>query len=231
MWLYSTMLICTISAPFFLSFDKKLQFYKLWKFILPSILVVAFFYIIFDIYLTKLGIWGFNQRYHFNILIFNLPLEECLFFIAIPYSSIFLHFSIVLYFPKLQLSNKVSNILSVLLIFVLAIVILLYFNKIYTIYVFSILIVALIISIFDKSRTINSYYVSFLFILVPFFVVNAILTGCFIDEEIVWYNNAQNLGIRIFTIPIEDVGYAFGLILLNLLLINKLRNHVDKKFS
>lgn len=44
------------------------------------------------------------------------------------------------------------------------------------------------------------------------------LTGSLIDAPIVWYNDAENLGIRIFTIPVEDVFYGMGLVLLNILL-------------
>jgi lycopene cyclase domain-containing protein len=54
--------------------------------------------------------------------------------------------------------------------------------------------------------------------LVPFFVVNGILTGSWIENQIVWYNNAENLGIRFGTIPVEDSVYAYSMILMNLLL-------------
>ena len=52
--------------------------------------------------------------------------------------------------------------------------------------------------------------------LVPFFVVNSVLTGSWSEEAIVWYNDKENLGIRWGTIPLEDVGYGLLLMLINL---------------
>ena len=231
MWIYSNLLLSSVAIPFILSFDKKLQFYRQWKYILPSIFMVAFFYIIFDIYLTELGVWGFNALYYSNILILNLPIEEWLFFIVIPYASIFLHESLVLYFPRFQLSHIASNLLTIALIVTISIVLSLNFDKTYTVYIFSLLILALFLSLFDKAQIIKRFYLTFLVIIIPFIAVNAILTGSFIDKEVVWYNNNENLGIRFLTIPIEDFGYAFSLILLNLLLIGKIKKQNHKQIK
>lgn len=54
--------------------------------------------------------------------------------------------------------------------------------------------------------------------------MNGILTGSFIDESVVSYDNAENLGIRLGTIPIEDVGYAFSMLLMSLVLIKKIED-------
>jgi len=223
MSLYSILILCSLALPLVLSFDKKLQFYKQWKYLFPAIILVAFFYIAFDIYFTKLGVWGFNARYHSNILLFKLPLEEWLFFIVIPYASIFLHDSVVLYFNKFQINRKQANIVSAILIFISLLLVFFNFEKAYSSYILITVIVVLSASFFDSSDTINSYYITFLIILIPFIAVNAILTGSFIDEPVVWYNNSENFGIRFLTIPIEDFGYAFSLILFNLLLRVKVK--------
>ncbi|MCX8474030.1 MAG: lycopene cyclase domain-containing protein, partial [Sediminibacterium sp.] len=53
-------------------------------------------------------------------------------------------------------------------------------------------------------------------LLIPFFIVNGILTGSGLESPIVWYNNAENLAIRLRTIPVEDIFYGLELILLNI---------------
>ncbi len=223
MSLYSVLLLFSVIVPLVLSFDKKLQFYRQWKYLMPSILIIALFYIAFDIYFTDSGVWGFNPRYHSSIVLYKLPLEEWLFFIVIPYASIFLHDTIVLYFSRVRVSDKLAKYLSISLILISLSLVAFNLEKAYTTYIFSLVILVLIFSFFDNTNVINSFYFTFLFILIPFLIVNAILTGSFIDEPIVWYNNNENLNIRFLTIPVEDFGYAFSLILFNLLLRNKLK--------
>ncbi|NLC48815.1 MAG: lycopene cyclase domain-containing protein, partial [Bacteroidales bacterium] len=109
MSLYTIILLASISIPFLLSFDKKLQFYKQWKYLLPSIVAIALFYIANDIYFTKIGVWGFNTDYLSSVFLFKLPIEEWLFFIAIPYASIFLHDVLHVYFPRFRLPNYISR--------------------------------------------------------------------------------------------------------------------------
>lgn len=224
MSLYAILLVSSVAVPLLLSFDKKLRFWQQWKYLFPAIIAVAVFYIFFDILLTDKGVWGFNPAYHSSIILLHLPLEEWLFFIVIPYASIFLHDALVLYFPNFKLSEKTTRYLTYGILIFLVLMIVLYTGKTYTLYIFTTTVVALLWSLADKSNMISRFYATFLVILVPFIVVNAILTGTFIDGEVVWYNNAENLGIRFLTIPVEDFGYAFSMILFGLLLREKLRN-------
>ena len=223
MSLYFILLVSSVAVPFILSFDKKLQFWRQWKYLFPAIFVVAAVYIFFDVLLTKAGVWGFNPRYHSNILLFNLPIEEWLFFIVIPYASIFLHDAFVLYFPQIKLNNRVSKIITVTLLIVLVLLVLFNLDKIYTVYIYSTLIVTFVIYLFSKSNIINQFYITFLLILIPFLIVNGVLTGSFIESEVVWYNNEENLEIRFFTIPVEDFAYGFSMIFLSLMFRDKLK--------
>ena len=229
MSLYFILLLASSGVPLALSFDKRLRFYKKWRFVLPAIIIVAAVYILFDIVFTRHGIWGFNPRYLSGITLLNLPLEEILFFFAIPYASLFLHDSFVEYFPKTRLNSRSTQFITI--IFIILSLGLAFFNteKVYTFYISLKVFVVLLLSLFDKSRVIQRFLVTFLLILVPFVIVNGILTGTGIEQEVVWYNNSENLGIRVFTIPVEDFGYAFSLILFNLLLIEKFQNTFNKQ--
>lgn len=64
----------------------------------------------------------------------------------------------------------------------------------------------------------NKFWITYLVLLLPFFIVNGILTGTGPDNPVVWYNNAENLQLRILTIPVEDFAYGMTLILWNIVL-------------
>ena len=218
MSLYALLLFGSISLPLLLSFDKKLQFYKGWKNLFPSIMLVAVVYLSFDCWLTSKGVWGFNADYHSSYGWLGLPVEEWLFFIIIPYASIFLHDSIVTNFQHLSLNNDYTRLITFILIGLFVILIAFNTDKTYTVYIFIKMILVLLWSAFDLSGILNRFYITFLVIIIPFTIVNGILTGSLIEDQVVWYNDNENLGIRFFTIPIEDFVYAFSLIAFALLL-------------
>jgi lycopene cyclase domain-containing protein len=223
MSLYLLINIASFSIPFIYSFEKRMFFIKWWKSVFLSIGIVAIFFLIWDVWFTKIGVWGFNPTYHSNVMLYGLPLEEILFFICIPYASIFTHYAILYFFPKLKLSDSVTRYFTITLIFIGVIILLFNYNKWYTLINFLVFILLLCYAIVTKNKQLNKFYISFLVILIPFFIVNGLLTGSGIEQEIVWYNNEENLNFRLFTIPIEDVFYAFSMLFSNLILIEKFK--------
>ncbi len=80
-----------------------------------------------------------------------------------------------------------------------------------------------------KPKFLGKFYLSYLFILIPFVLVNGILTGTGIESPVVWYNDAENLGIRLGTIPVEDTIYGMMLILMNVTIFETLQSKYQGK--
>jgi len=213
-YLYLVLNVVILSLPLLLSFDKKVAYYKRWHFLFPSILIMASIFIVWDIAFTKLGIWGFNERYLIGLNMINLPLEEWLFFIIIPYASVFIYDCIKYYLPDLDVSN-LGNIIAVLLGIFLAVLAILNLGKHYTYITFISLSLMLLMLAIRKSDFLGRFFISYLIVLLPFFFVNGILTGSWIKEPVVWYNDNFNLELRFGTIPVEDIFYGMLLILGN----------------
>lgn len=230
MSLYLTIELLVIIIPLSLSFDRKVGYYKIWPALFPAVLITSIFFIFIDIYFTRKGVWGFNPEYHSGIVIAGLPVEEWLFFVFVPFSSIFIHFVMSAYFPNAVLSDRSTRIISTVLVTLLLVLIILYHTRLYPLFYLSLMAIVIVISLFDKSGIINRLYITYLIILIPFFIVNGILTGTFIDDEVVWYNEAEIIGIRILTVPVEDIAYGFSLILINLLLLNNFKKNLKIRY-
>jgi len=207
-----------ILIPFIVSFDKRNYFFSRWKYLFPAIAVTGLFFILWDILYTSLGIWGFNPRYLTGIYIFNLPVEEVLFFITIPFATVFTYDTLI-YLVKNDYLRKASRTISFTLVTLLFVVAVFNLSKLYTSVTF--LLTASFILFHElviKPTYLGRFYFSFLVLMVPFFIINGILTGSFIEEEVVWYDNSHNLSFRLFTIPVEDLFYGLLLILMNITL-------------
>lgn len=215
-FLYLILNLSSVAVPFLASFHPRLKFYKQWKSLFLALLFTSTIFIIWDVLFTSWGVWGFNNDYYLGNKILGLPIEEWLFFICIPYACIFMHVSLLELFPKMRLSDKSVKIITGLLILISLLLAVIHSDKLYTSSNYGYATILLImVFLFDRA-ILNTYLLTFLVMLIPFFVVNGILTGSFIPDEVVWYNNDENLGIRLGTIPIEDVTYAFTLMLTTL---------------
>lgn len=205
----------SIVVPFIFSFHPKLKFIANWKSFLPAIFFTSVFFLIWDILYTNIGVWGFNPKYILGVYFFDLPIEEMLFFVCIPYSCLFTYHCLSLLVKK-DFFELYKNLISGILIAILILIFIFYFDRLYS-SATSLLLLCLILLLYlyIKPKWLSKFYFSYLILLVPFFIVNGILTGTGINEPVVWYNNSENLGIRILTIPIEDFFYGMLLILMN----------------
>ena len=213
MSLYGWVMIFTIIGPLALSFDKKVHFYTRFISLYKAVLPVAFVFILWDIYFTKNQIWGFTKDYISTIKIINLPLEEVLFFILVPYACLFIYEVVQAYFPNLNL-KRVVPIFNFTFIGLGAILLLFGFGNWYT--TSAVLIGILLIiyfGIIQKTKWYCWFVMAYLVALIPFIIVNGVLTGAVTPKPIVWYSEAHIVGWRIITIPIEDLFYNLALLL------------------
>lgn len=220
-YLYLLLDLGSLAIPFIFSFHPKLKFYKYWKALTISTAITMVVFVPWDVIFTKWNIWGFNNLYFLGYKCLGLPLEEWLFFICIPYACVFTHYALLSYFPNKKISKKTTVLISYLLLSASVITSLFFYYKWYTFINFGFMALLLLVVLQFNVELLRQYYLTFLVMLVPFFIVNGLLTGSIINGEVVWYNNTENLSVRLLTIPIEDVGYAFSLILLNLFIIEE----------
>lgn len=214
--LYLWLNIGSIAVPLLYSFHPKLQLYKKFHWLLLSLMLTMGVFIPWDVIFTINGVWGFNSDYFLGFEIFSLPLEEWLFFICIPFACVFTHYALLLYFPNLKLNKVATKAISISLVLILFILALANYDKWYTLVNFSLAIPLTWLVYKYNPQLLQHFFLTFLVMLIPFFIVNGVLTGSWIDNQVVWYNDAENLGIRMGTIPVEDSIYAYSMILMNL---------------
>ena len=227
--LYLLLDLFSISIPLIRSFEPKVRFNQQWKYLFPAILITGSFFIVWDIIFTNHGIWGFNPRYLLGVFLGGLPVEEWLFFICIPYACLFTYVALNFFIEKDWLGPYARNI-TLVLVLILSVVGLSHFDKAYTFTTFALTVGFLMLHLWVfKSKYLGRFYLAYAVILLPFFLVNGILTGSFIEEQVVWYNDQENLGIRLFTIPIEDSIYGMLLILMNVTIFEWFKKRDSEK--
>ena len=220
--------LLAISVPLLVTFDKRLKFYRNWKYLFPAILATMLVFIPWDVYKTASGVWGFNPDHLQGFYIFNLPVEEWMFFIAIPYACLFTYHAFEFLIKKDFLGPYAKSITAALII-ILLLVAVLNPTRTYTFVTFLAAAVFLTLHLFVfKSAYLGRFYVMYFATLIPFFIVNGALTGMFSAEPVVWYDDTRNLGVRLFTIPIEDTVYGLMMLLMNTTVYEWLRSR-DKR--
>ena len=232
--LYLLVNLGAIAIPFAFSWHPKIRFVDQWRSFWPACLITLAFFIAWDVLFTAQGVWGFNESYLVGLSLLGLPLEEWLFFVAIPYACVFTYF--VFRTVRNSDAGKVSQG-ALLFIFVLsASLCLFHLDNAYTATATGFNAIYCLILFRSKPAWLSDFLISFLVLLIPFVLTNGILTGLdfwqasllhaapeSIQDQVVWYANDQNMGVRFLTIPIEDFFYAFLLIGMNVTLFERFR--------
>ncbi|TNE78650.1 MAG: lycopene cyclase domain-containing protein [Bacteroidetes bacterium] len=212
--------LLTLAGPLALSFDKKVAFYKNWKYLFPAILITAVFFLVWDYFFTLIGIWEFNPEYVMNIRWGGMPVEEYLFFLVVPYACVFIYECLKAYSPKDYLF-KLRHPLSLGLFLFCAISFYFYPSHLYTA-INAVVLGTLLLLLYWKKSTgfLGMFYFAYLVALIPFAIVNGILTSM----PVLVYNDAANLGIRVGSIPLDDFFYNLIMLLMTVSLYEYFKN-------
>lgn len=205
---YLLLNILIILFPLILSFEKKISFYKKFFPLLISIFITGIIFIVWDSVAVTRNDWSFNEEYVSAIKIFNLPPEEILFFMTVPYSIIFTFICIRYYVKEKRIF--IPSVFIYFVSFVLIISGVLFSGKYYT---FTVSLFTGILILF-LNYFYRDFIMSYIFIMtllisyIPFLIVNYILTSL----PVVIYNASAITGLRFLTIPAEDFLYSFSMI-------------------
>jgi len=175
-------------------------------------------FVAWDIVFTHKGYWFFNPIYNSGIYIKELPLEEYLFFIVIPYACAFSFYAVQFHFPKYRLNEQWTTIYTFLIVVLSIVFSIVYSDFTYTFVVLLVLPIVLLLSYYFAREVVQYYLAIYPILLIPFFIINGILTGTGIEQAVFDYNPEAIVGIRVFSIPVEDMFYNFCLLLSPLVL-------------
>ncbi|MBP7514584.1 MAG: lycopene cyclase domain-containing protein [Flavobacteriales bacterium] len=205
---YAWVDLCSVLVPFLASFHPKLRFHERWWALFPGIAIMMVLFIPWDAAFTRAGVWGFEPEHVWSVRLLHLPMEEWLFFICIPYCCVFSYHCFHVLGVKDHWGRHARTISLVLMVGLLTIA-LLNWSQAYTFTAWTLCALWMAFTAFiQKAPWLGRFYFAYAALLLPFLVVNGVLTGTGLDRPVVWYDPAENLGLRIGTIPVEDIFYG-----------------------
>jgi lycopene cyclase domain-containing protein len=185
---------------------------------LIAIAIPAIPFLLWDALVTGTH-WHFNPEYVSGIKIINLPIEEILFFITVPFACLFTWEMIIR-----RVKEKQINLRWLRLLLYLALPAGIYFfsiGKQYTGLTLSFIFLANIVDQFLKTNLLfdRRFYFYLLLIVIFTLIFNGYLTW----RPVVTYGVEYQLDFRIITIPVEDFFYGISLLWMNTSLYKYLR--------
>lgn len=197
-----------IAIPLWYTVDNRTVYYRRLPAVGLAIAVVSTWYLIWDIIVTGQGEWNFNRRYLTGVQLLNLPIEEVLFFITVPYSCLFIY-EVLLYATKSSTFKLPNPIVGAAIVVFLAASATFHRQGYTSKAMASCGFFLLAASALDRSLLNSKQYWAWLAICyIPFLIVNSVLTAL----PVVEYHPRAIFGVRIFSIPLEDFFYNYSML-------------------
>jgi len=184
---------------------------------LIAIVIPAIPFLLWDALVTGAH-WHFNPLYVSGIKIINLPIEEILFFITVPFACLFTWEMIIR-----RVKEKQTDLQGLRLLLYLALPVGIYFfsiGKQYTGLTLSFIFIANLVDQFLRTNLLfdKRFYLYLLLIVIFTLIFNGYLTW----RPVVTYGVKYQLDFRIITIPVEDFFYGISLLWMNTSLYKRL---------
>jgi lycopene cyclase domain-containing protein len=202
--------------PLLFSFKWVFPYYKNYKPLGLSILIVGGGYILWDILVTYRGDWAFNKDFLIGLKIAGLPIEEILFFIVVPYSCIFIYENLNHFFnDKKIFFNK--NIYYIFTAFFLVLGVIFYHQEYTILAMFSVAFFFFVTTTwFPDLLQSRNYWIYIIISFGAFIIFNYLLTSIPIvtyNPDAIWGGTVNDIWKgRIITIPYEDFFYNFSML-------------------
>ena len=212
--------LIVIVGPVGSQFSRQIRHISQWRLKLFTNGIVLIPYIIWDVLVTGKH-WWFNEVYTLNLRLFGLPIGEWLFFITVPYGCLLVWETL----PDAKLSTRLRSLRHVRTVLYTALPIGVWvFNtgKQYTgLVLFCVGLVGLTDTLLRTEVLMQLKTYIYLGIVSGLILIfNGYLTA----RPVVLYGEAYQMGYRIMTIPVEDFGYGFTLMLFNTMVYEKVFN-------
>jgi lycopene cyclase domain len=171
-----------------------------------SIALTALLFIAWDELAVAWGTWAFNGQWVLSFRVGDLPIEEVLFFVVVPFSSLLFY---DLLKGRLRGKFNISRRWIVLSAIVELILALVWRDHSYTWVVLVYLASGTLLSLWldPNLLRLQSFWGFVGLTYIPFLVFDYLLTSI----PIVIYGRGATLGIRVTTIPVEDFIYSMAM--------------------
>ena len=209
-----------IAGPVVSQFSRQIKYVSRWRLKLLVSGIVMIPYVIWDVRVAG-SHWWFNGTYTLDFRLLGLPIEEWLFFITVPFGCL-LVWETLPHADSWLIRLKSLRYVRMILYTTLPIGVWVFsMGKQYTgLVLFCFGLVALVDALLGVDLLLcpKTYlYLAIVFVLI--LVFNGYLTA----RPVVLYGEAYQIGYRILTMPLEDIGYGFTLMLFNAMIYERLR--------
>jgi lycopene cyclase domain-containing protein len=213
-----------LAGPLLFGAMRPFYFINKWKYTIVPILIPAIFFLIWDSIVAD-SHWHFNDKYVLGITLFNLPIEEILFFISIPFACLFT-WEMIIRRSEVKELLWISKIRRYLYLLIPIGIWFFISGKHYTGLAISFLGLAVLLDQLLNTNIIlqKRFYLYLLLVLLFTLIFNGYLTW----RPVVTYGVQYQLDFRIFTIPIEDFVYGTALIFMNTSIYQKIINKKER---